>query len=120
MGFSNSLNGNRRKTMPEGINLDDLEFTHVKNLKKKDLPMPVCGYFINKSKYGLNVTLIGKTGKDEYIGLNIPSWYVERFRDATDEDVQQILDGRLMIEEVEEITTSNGTTYQIKFADVDE
>ncbi len=119
MGFSDSLNGNRRRTMPDDINLDDLTFIHVKNLKAKDFPVPVKGFFINKSKFGLSASLIAENAKGETIGLNIPSWYTERFQNASDEDVQQILDGRLIITGVEETETKNGVTYQIKFEDVD-
>lgn len=120
MGFSKNLNGKKRETLPEGIKLDELDYVHIKNLigKKKNFPIPVKGFFISKGKFGLGVTLIAEIG-DELKGLNIPSWYVDRFKDASDEDVAQMLDGRLMITGAEEVSTKNGITYQLEFEDVD-
>ena len=120
MGFSKNLNGKKRETLPEGIKLDELDYVHIKNLigKKKTFPIPVKGFFISKGKFGLGVVLIAEIG-DELKGLNIPSWYVDRFKEASDEDVAQILDGRLMITSAEEVSTKNGTTYQLEFEDVD-
>lgn len=120
MGFANSLNSDRRKTVPDGVNLADIPYIHVKDLipKKggKFSPVEIVGFFINKGKYGLGVTLLGNVD-DELTGLNVPSWYVERFKNASDEDVEQILSGKLYITGVEEKETPNGTTYQIKFED---
>ena len=119
MGFSKKANGNRRETMPEDVKVDELNFMHVKNLKKKDFPITIVGFFINKGKFGLGVTLIGKDKSDEYIGLNIPSWYVDRFKEAEDDDIKQMFDGKLLLTGVEETTTKNGTTYQLEFEDVE-
>lgn len=120
MGFSKTLNNRKRETLPEDIKLDELDYIHVKSLigKKKVFPVVVCGYFISKGKFGLGVTLIVELDGD-LSGLNIPSWYVDRFKDATDEEVQQILDRKVLITGVEEVKTKNGTTYQIQFEDVD-
>lgn len=119
MGFSKSLNGNRRQTMPEDIDLKEISYTHIKTFigKKKAFPIPVKGFFISKGDYGLGVTLVCEVD-GEVTGVNIPSWYTDRFKDASDEDVEQILEGRLIITAVEETKTKNGKTYQITFEDV--
>lgn len=119
MGFAASLNSDRRQTLPDDIDLEGIDYVNIKNLvgKKKVFPIPVKGFFISKGKYGLGVTLIGEINGD-IIGINIPSWYVDRFKDATDDQVEDTLAGKLLIAGAEEKTTKNGTTTIIEFADV--
>ena len=119
MGFAASLNSDRRQTLPDDIDLEGIDYVNIKNLvgKKKVFPIPVKGFFISKGKFGLGVTLIGEVN-GEITGINIPSWYVDRFKDATDDQVEDMLDGKLLISGAEEKTTKNGTTTIIEFADV--
>lgn len=121
MGFSNSLNSNKRETVPEGVKLDDLSYIHIKKFAGKKLKQPIRlqGFFISKGKFGLGVTLLGDVD-GELSGINIPSWYVDRFKDASDEDVKQILEGRLLITAVDTKSTNNGDTYIITFEDVED
>lgn len=120
MGFSDRLNSNRRQTMPEGIEVKDLTYTHIKEFMPKKGksfdPIKVVGFFISKGKYGLGVSLIGEDDTG-YFGINIPSWYTDRFKEATDEEVQMMLDGKLYITGCEVIRTANGDTYQLEFED---
>ena len=108
--------------MPEGIEVKELTFSHIKEFipkKGKNFqPIKVVGFFISKGKFGLGVSLIGED-ETGYFGINIPSWYVDRFKEADDEDVQMMLDGKLYITGCEVISTSNGDTYQLEFDDVD-
>lgn len=119
MGFAASLNSDRRQTLPDDIDLEGIDYVNIKNLigKKKVFPIPVKGFFISKGKYGLGVTLIGEVN-GEITGINVPSWYTDRFKDATDDQVADMLDGKLLIAGAEEKTTKNGTTTVIEFADV--
>lgn len=119
MGFAASLNSDRRQTLPDDIDLEGIDYVNIKNLigKKKFFPIPVKGFFISKGKYGLGVTLIGEVN-GEITGINIPSWYTDRFKDATDDQVADMLEGKLLIAGCEEKTTKNGTTTIIEFADV--
>ena len=119
MGFAASLNSDRRQTLPDNIDLEGIDYVNIKNLvgKKKSFPRPVKGFFISKGKYGLGVTLIGEIG-GEITGINIPSWYTDRFKDATDDQVEDMLNGKLIIAGAEEKTTKNGTTTIIEFQDV--
>lgn len=119
MGFAASLNSDRRQTLPDNIDLEGIDYVNIKNLvgKKKSFPIPVKGFFISKGKYGLGVTLIGEIG-GEITGINIPSWYTDRFKDATDDQVEDMLNGKLIIAGAEEKTTKNGTTTIIEFQDV--
>ena len=108
--------------MPEGIEVKELTFSHIKEFipkKGKSFePIKVVGFFISKGKFGLGVSLIGEDETGNF-GINIPSWYVDRFKEADDEDVQMMLDGKLYITGCEVISTSNGDTYQLEFDDVD-
>ena len=119
MGLAASLNSDRRQTLPDDIDLEVIDYVNIKNLvgKKKSFPIPIKGFFISKGKYGLGVTLIGELN-GEITGINIPSWYVDRFKDATDDQVEDILNEKLVIAGAEEKTTKNGTTVIIEFADV--
>lgn len=122
MGIANRLNSGRRETMPENINTKELTFIKAAELAKLNppYPLPVLGYFINtKGDYGASVTLAVKSGND-IIGVNIPSRYVEQFKDLTDEEVQDILNGGLQITGIKAgVKTKNGVTCFIEFEDVD-
>lgn len=106
--------------MPEGIEVKELIFSHIKEFipKKGKMfePIKVVGFFISKGKFGLGVSLIGED-ETGYFGINIPSWYVDRFKEATDEEVQAMIEGKLYITGCEAIKTNNGETYQIEFED---
>ena len=106
--------------MPEGIEVKELTFSHIKEFipkKGKSFePIKVVGFFISKGKFGLGVSLIGED-ETGYFGINIPSWYVDRFKEATDEEVQAMIEGRLYITGCEAIKTYNDETYQIEFED---
>lgn len=119
MGFAENLNSERRQTLPEEIDLESIEYVNIKNLvgKKKSFPIPVLGFFISKGKFGLGVTLIGEID-GEITGINVPSWYVDRFKEASDQDVENMLSGHLQIVGATSKTTPNGTTTIIEFKDV--
>ena len=120
MGFASKLNRNRRQTMPEGIEVKELTYSHIKEFipkKGKSFePIKVVGFFISKGKFGLGASLIGED-ETGYFGINIPSWYVDRFKEATDEEVQAMIEGNLYITRCEEIKTNKGENYQIEFED---
>lgn len=122
MGIANKLNSGRRETMPENINTKELTFIKAAELAKLNppYPLPVLGYFINtKGDYGASVTLAVKSGND-VLGVNIPSRYVEQFKDLTDDEVQDILNGGLQITGIKAgVKTKNGVTCFIEFEDVE-
>lgn len=122
MGIANRLNSGRRETMPENINTKELTFIKAAELAKLNppYPLPVLGYFINtKGDYGASVTLAVKSGND-VLGVNLPSRYVEQFKDLTDDEVADILNGGLQITGIKAgVKTKNGVTCFIEFEDVD-
>lgn len=122
MGIANKLNSGRRETMPENINTKDMPFIKAAELAKANppYPLPVLGYFINtKGDYGASVTLAVKVN-DDILGVNLPSRYVDQFKELTDDEVTDILNGGLRITEIKGgVKTKNGVTCFIEFEDVD-
>lgn len=122
MGIANKLNTGRRETMPENINTKELTFIKAAELAKANppYPLPVLGYFINtKGDYGPSVTLAVKVNND-ILGVNLPSRYVDQFKDLSDDEVADILNGGLQITGIKDgIKTKNGVTCFIEFEDVD-
>lgn len=122
MGIANKLNSGRRETMPENINTKELTFIKTAELAKANppYPLPVLGYFINtKGDYGPSVTLAVKVNED-ILGVNLPSRYVDQFKDLTDDEVTDILNGGLQITGIKDgVKTKNGVTCFIEFEDVD-
>lgn len=121
MGIANKLNSGRRETMPESINTKELTFIKAAKLAETNppYPLPVLGYFINtKGDYGASVTLAVKIN-GEILGLNLPSRYVDMFKDLDDYDVKDILNGGLQITGIKGgVKTKNGVTCFIEFEDV--
>ena len=121
MGIANKLNSGRRKTMPENINTKELTFIKAAELAKANppYPLPVLGYFINtKGDYGASVTLAVKV-KNDILGVNLPSRYVDQFKELTDDEVTDILNGGLQITGIKGgVKTKNGVTCFIEFEDV--
>lgn len=122
MGIANKLNSGRRETMPENINTKELTFIKAAELAKANppYPLPVLGYFINtKGDYGASVTLAVMV-KNDILGVNLPSRYVDQFKELTDDEVTDILNGGLQITGIKGgVKTKNGITCFIEFEDVD-
>lgn len=122
MGIANKLNSGRRETMPENINTKELTFIKASELAKANppYPLPVLGYFINtKGDYGASVTVAVKV-KNDILGVNLPSRYVDQFKELTDDEVTDILNGGLQITGIKGgVKTKNGITCFIEFEDVD-
>lgn len=119
MSLSARTRGGGRVTLPNDINLEDLTYTKARDLVgDKFEPMVLKGYFFKKGKFGKEITLVADR-KGELIGINIPSWYIKTFEDLTDEEVNEILDGKQALESVEAFETQGGnTSYRVNFIDV--
>jgi hypothetical protein len=120
MSLSNKTRGGGRVTLPETINLKDLTYTKARDLVGDVFdPMPLKGFFFKNGKYGKEMTIV--VDRDgEALGVNIPSWYIKTFEDLTDEEVQEILDGKQALESVEAFETQGGnTSYRVNFIDVE-
>ena len=120
MGIAGKLNSNRRQTVREGIDTKDLTYISAKELAKTNppYPLPLAGFFIKEGDYGKQVTLIVDDGHEIY-GVNVPKRYVEQFESLSDDDIEEILDGKVGISEIQgNVKTPKGNTVRIEFADI--
>lgn len=119
MSLSARTRGGGRVTLPEEIKLDEITYTKARDLEgEKFDPMVLKGYFFKKGKFGKEIALVvDRAG--ELLGVNIPSWYIKTFEDLTDEEVNEILEGKQALESVEAFETQGGnTSYRVNFIDV--
>lgn len=118
MGIANKMNGGSNKqTLPKGVDTKELKYLKAKDLvgDYSDKPMVVIGYFVTKGKYGLSPTLV----LDNSTAINIPSWYVKKLDDLTQEDLKEMMDGNVGISSIESRETEGGNdTYVINFCDL--
>lgn len=119
MSLAARTRGGGRVTLPEEIKLDEITYTKARDLVgDKFDPMVLKGYFFKKGKFGKEITLVADRA-GELLGVNIPSWYIKTFEDLTDEEVNEILDGKQALESVEAFETQGGnTSYRVNFIDV--
>ena len=99
------------KTLKEGIDLGALEFKPLKDFIGSEIN--VDGFFFTEGKYGKQVVVVGNHAK-----INLPSRYVEKFEqiEASEEMLQGVRDGKLVLTNIRSIETNNGntTTFQFK------
>lgn len=120
MSLSSKTRAGGRETLPKNIKLEDLTYTKARDLVNDVAePMPLVGFFFKNGKYGKEVTIVvNRSG--ELLGVNIPNWYIKTFEDLTDEEVQEILDGKQALASVEAFETQGGnTSYRVNFIDVE-
>ena len=99
------------KTLKEGIDLGALEFKPLKDFIGSEIN--VDGFFFTEGKYGKQIVVVGNHAK-----INLPSRYVEKFEqiEASEEMLQGVRDGKLVLTNIRSIETNNGntTTFQFK------
>ena len=116
MGIANKLNsGKSRRTLPEDFNLDNIQYVKAKEIAfEGGKPIVIRGFIIKKGDYGKSVTLYTNT-----LGINIPARYVEMFENMDDEEVEDILDGKLGISAIHaNVKTKQGVTVGLDFVDL--
>lgn len=121
MGIANKLNIERKQTVKEGIETKDLEYMSAADYDdtKPEYPVHLAGFFLKNSKYGEQVTIIVDDPKQGVIGVNIPKRYAELFKNLSDDEIDLVKDGCLMITKIEpNVKTPKGKTSMIEFADV--
>ncbi len=99
-----SLNTSK-KTIRDGINLDEMNFISWKEYIGKDLK--VDGFFFTNGKYGEQVVIVADGKK-----VNIPKRFTEAFKKIRDNDeaLEQVIAGKLMLTNIREIDSQNGKT----------
>ena len=96
---------NSKKTIKEGIDLEKMEFIKLKELAGQTIK--VDGFFFTDGRYGRQLVVVGNGYK-----INMPARAVSQFEDikTDDEKVKAILEGHLIITDIEETKTKNGKT----------
>lgn len=104
-------NLNKRSTVREGINTQEMEFKPLKEFCGQRIKCD--GFFFTDGKYGKQVVVVG----NGYL-VNMPARAVEQFeeiqqnRDALDE----VLKGHLVLKDIKLIDTRNGQTTAYNLA----
>lgn len=107
----NELN-NHRKTIREGVNLENMPFKPLKDFK--DMELKVDGFFFTQGKYGEQVVIVANGAK-----INMPARAVEQFKEImrSEEMLSAVLNGHLCLKGIKEINTRNGTTTAYELTD---
>ena len=103
---------NRKSTVRDGINTEDLEFAPLKDFCGQKFRCD--GFFFTDGKYGRQVVVVG----GGYL-INMPKRAVEQFEtiQASPDLLEAVLAGKLMIKDIKMIDTRNGKTTAYTLAD---
>lgn len=97
-------------TVAEGIDTKSMEFKKLADLVGKGKQKIYGFFFTNKGKYGKQAVLVCET-----FLVNMPKWTVEKFEGLTTEEIDALKTGGWYIDNVAELYTSNGKTYNFDF-----
>ena len=100
----------QNKTIREGIDLGNMEFKPIKDFIGQTIN--VDGFFYTNGKYGEQVVVVGNGAK-----INVPSRFVERFKiiEQNEQKLKGMMDGHLILTDIEQVTSRNGSTIGFKF-----
>lgn len=98
-------NLNKRSTVREGINTQDMEFKPLKEFCGQRIKCD--GFFFTDGKYGRQVVVVG----NGYL-INMPSRAVEQFDEIAQNNdaMDEVLKGHLVLKDIKLIDTRNGQT----------
>lgn len=99
------------RTIKEGVDLSKMEFKPLKDFIGQTIY--VDGFFFTEGKYGKQVVVVGNGYK-----INLPSRFVEKFEtiDGDAEMLEAMINGKLMLTNIEPLATNNGTSTSFRFA----
>ena len=102
---------NRRSTVREGINTQDMEFKPLKDFCGGEIKCD--GFFFTDGKYGKQVVVVG----NGYL-VNMPTRAVEQFESIAQnsEALEEVLKGHLVLKDIKLIDTRNGQTTAYNLA----
>ena len=101
---------NKKLTVKEGINTSNMEYHKLKEFVGQTVN-PV-GFFISNGNFGRNVTLV-----TEECLINMPNYCTETFDNLTDEQINAIKDGKLLITDIEEKEMHGNMGVVFRYAD---
>lgn len=99
-----------KSTVNKSINTKELEFIPLKQFVGRSIR--IWGYFFTDGKFGKQVIAVMADAL-----VNLPKRYVEQFEKFTDEEIEAIKNGGLVLDNVRIIETNNGTTVTFDYAD---
>lgn len=108
-----SLNQASKKTIRDGINLDEMkDFIKLDQYIGKELL--VDGFFFTKSKYGEQVVIVADGHK-----INIPKRFTADFQGIRDNDeaLKQVIEGHLKLVNIRALDAKEGKTVTFDYAD---
>lgn len=103
----------QKQTIREGIDTNAMEFKPISDFAGQTIK--VDGFFFTtKGKYGKQVVVVGNGSL-----INMPKRAVEVFEKIANNEaqLQAVLDGHLMLTDINPITTKNGPSTAYKFKD---
>ena len=103
---------NSKRTIKEGIRLEDMEFVKLKELVGKEVK--VDGFFFTDGGFGRQVVVVGNGMK-----INMPARAVSLFEDikANEKLLNALLEGHCKITNIRESQTRKGTTVLFELED---
>ena len=98
---------NKKSTVKEGIDTSKMEFKKLREFIGAYVN-PV-GFFFSEGKFGEQVVIV-----TEDCLINMPSYATETFKNLTDEQIEAIKDGKMMITDiaVKEMHGREGTVFR--------
>lgn len=110
---------NKRRTVAEGLDTNNMEFKPLKEFTGKSLIS--YGFFFTDGKFGKQIVYVGmETESGEMFLVNMPKRAVEQFEQIADNDeaVQAVVNQGLVMTDIREANTRNGMTtlYTLKNA----
>lgn len=102
---------NKRSTVREGIDTQEMEFKPLKDFCGQKIKCD--GFFFTDGKYGKQVVVVG----NGYL-VNMPARAVEQFEQIAQnsEALDEVLKGRLVLKDIKLIDTRNGQTTAYNLA----
>lgn len=111
MNLFEQLNQTGTRTIMNGIDLNALPFKSIKDFIGQTIH--VRGFFFTDGRFGKQVVVVGSGAK-----INLPARYVKVFElvQDTPELLQGVLDGKMILKNIKESNTRNGSTTTFDFA----
>ena len=119
MSFA-SLNKTAVETVRAGIDTQKLPFMSLKDFIGRSIE--VGGFYTHKKgRFGEQLVVVGReVGKKEsFYNIDFPKWAIDDFNaiKADAEQLKELLEGKLILTDIQAKTTSNGTTTIYTYTD---
>lgn len=107
----NEKNKKSRSTVNANINLKEIPFVRLSDLVGRDVVL--YGYFFTNGDYGKQLVAVSEDFK-----INMPNRYVSVFEEFTDEEIEVIKNGGLVLANIREYIGKTGRkTFTFDYKD---